>query len=249
MSTLGAALRLLPRLDRRTCDLGDLVDAARLLVAAGRPGLRLVLDEDDPRHPELVVEEEERSRRTDLGDLAGGIVGSQLDLGPAGLAAALDRWLDERPVTDAEAARRGIAVLGWAGPAGDELAWQVAVQRRTGLMAWTPHPFTAVLDVLSVQEAARARAADVVVRCTAEGPVLLLDADQPHLATAALSAPEQVLARAAALGLRLSDGSVVITPGRPVAWAGQAVARRLAGETVEPCAVLRWRELSALPWS
>ena len=249
MSTLGSALRLLPRLDRRTCDLGDLVDAARLLVATGRPGLHLVLDEDDIRHPELVVEEEERSRRTDLADLADRIVGNQLDLGPAGLAAALDRWIDERPVTDAEAARRGIAVLGWAGAAGGELGWEVTVQRRTGLMAWTPHPFTAVLDVLAVQEAARARAADVVVRCTAEGPVLLLDADLPHLATAALNAPEQVLARAAELGLRLSEGSVVVTPGRPVAWAGRAVAQRLAGETVEPCAVLRWREVLDLPWS
>ncbi len=249
MSAMGSALRLLPRLDRRRCDLGDLVDAARLLVAVGRPGVRLALDEDDLRHPELVVEEDERSRRTDLADLAGRIVGSQVDLGPAGLAAALDRWVDERPVTDAEAARRGIAVLGWSGAAGQDLAWQVAVQRRTGLMAWTPHPFTAVLDVLAVQEAARARAADVVVRCTAEGPVLLLDADEPHLATAALSAPEQVLTRAAALGLRLSEGSVVITPGRPVAWAGRAVAERLAGETVEPCAVLRWREVLDLPWS
>ncbi len=140
MSTVGSALRLLPRLDRRTCDLGDLVDAARLLVAVGRPGLRLVLDEDDPRRPELVVEEEERSWRTDLADLAGRIVGSQLDLGPAGLAAALDRWLDERPVTDAEAARRGIAVLGWSGVAGEELTWQVAVRRRTGLMSWTAAP-------------------------------------------------------------------------------------------------------------
>ncbi len=79
--------------------------------------------------------------------------------------------------------------------------------------------------------------------------MLLLDSDAPHLATAALSAPEQVLARAAALGLRLSEGSVVITPGRPVAWAGRAVAERLAGETVEPCVVLRWREVRDLPWS
>ncbi|SDN58071.1 hypothetical protein SAMN05660199_00328 [Klenkia soli] len=249
MSALGSALRLLPRLDRRTCDLDDLVDAARLLVAGGRPGLRLVLDEDDPHHPWLEVEEDERSLRTDLADLADEVVGSQLDLGPAGLAAALDRWVDERPVTDAEAARRGIAVLAWTGTSGGDLAWQVAVQRRTGLVGWAPHPFSAAADVLGIREAARARAADVVVRCTVEGPVLLLDADQPHLATAALSAPEQILARMAALGLRLSEGSVVVTPGRPVAWAGRAVAERLAGETVEPCAVLSWRDVLDLPWA
>jgi len=246
VTPLGTALRLLPR---RTLDVEDLVDAARDLCAAGRPGLHLVLDEDDPRRPTLRVEEDERSCAVDLLDLARAITADRLDVGPAGLAAALQRWLDERPVTDAEAARRGIAVLAWSAVDGDRLAWQVAVRRRSALVAWTPHPFTSAADVLGTRDAAWARAADVVVRCTVEGPVLLLDADDPHLATAALAAPEQVLRRAAELGLPLGDGSVVVTPGRPVAWAARGVSGRLAGETTEPCVVLPWRQVADLPWS
>ncbi|MEI4270690.1 hypothetical protein TEK04_03040 [Klenkia sp. LSe6-5] len=245
MTGLGAALRLLPR---RACDVDDLVDAARELCAAGWPGLRLVLDEDDPRRPTLRVEEDERSQGVDLLELAGGISGGTHDVGPAGLAAALRRWVDERPVTDAEARRRGIAVLGWSRTGDGTLTWQVAVRRGTGSVTWTPHPFTSALDVLAVQGAARARAADVVVRCSAVGPVLLLDADEPQLATAALAAPEQVLDRAVEIGLPLGAGCVVVTPGRAVAWAAPAVARRLAGESTEPCAVLPWRAVADLPW-
>lgn len=245
MTSLGATLRLLPR---RVVDVEDLVDAARDLCAAGRPGLRLLLDEHDPRRPTLRIEEGERSCAVDLLDLAQVVASSRWDLGPAGLAAALQRRVDERPVTDAEAARRGIAVLAWSGTDPDQLVWQVAVQRAPGLVAWSPHPFTPAADVLRTRDAAWARAADVVVRCTVEGPVLLLDADEPHMATAALTAPELVLARAAQLGLPLREGRVVITPGRPVAWANRSVAGRLSGETAEPCAVLPWRTVADLPW-
>lgn len=245
MTSLGTALRLLPR---RTVDVDDLVDAARDLCTTGRPGLHLELDEGDPRHPTLRVAEDERSCAVDLLDLARSVAVSRWDLGPAGLAAALQGRLDERPVTDAEAARRGIAVLAWSRVDADELVWQVAVQRPSGLAAWAPHPFTSAAAVLGTRDAAWARAADVVVRCTVEGPVLLLDADEPHLATAALAAPELVLDRAARLGLPLHDGSVVVTPGRPVAWAARGVAGRLAGETSEPCAVLPWRAVPDLPW-
>jgi len=245
---LGAPLRLLTRLDRRSCDLDDVVAAATRLCAAGVPGLSLQL-EDDVRRPALLVEEDERLWRVDLAELADELPATGADLGPAGLDRALREHLTRRPVTDAEAARRGVAVLAWAGPAGDDLAWQVAVARGDLLVGWTPHPFTGALDVLAVRDAARARAADVVVRCSVEGPVLLLDADAPLLATAALAAPEQVVARSAELGLLLADGSVVVTPGRPVAWAPRAVAARLAGEGVEPCVVLPWRQLADLPWA
>ena len=246
MSALGAALRLLPRPDRSACELDDLLAAAHRLCAAGRPGLHLAVD--DGRRPSLLVEEDERSHRTDLLDLADDLTRARVETGPAALDAVLAGWLEQRPVPDAEAARRGIAVLTWSDPAQQQLGWQVTVQRRGGLVGWTPHPFTPVADLLTIRDAALLRAADVVVRCTVEGPVLLLDADEPLLATAALSAPEQVLARAAALGLPLGDGRVVVTPGRPVAWTAPFVAGRLAGESVEPCAVLPWRAIPDLPW-
>jgi hypothetical protein len=68
------------------------------------------------------------------------------------------------------------------------------------------------------------------------------------LATAVLADPERL--RAGLVGAELTpvEARVVITPGRPVACAGPAVAARLAGQTPENCVTLPWRELAALPW-
>lgn len=247
MTRLGPVLRLLPRLTWTTCDPGDLLAAAVRLCETRRDGLHLAVVTDE-RGPALVVEEGERTHRAELDRLAVEIAQRQTDLSPAGLDAALLRWLDVRPVTDAEAARRGIAVLDWADDAQTRLGWQVVVHRGAVVVGWTPHPFTPADEVLAVRAAALQRAADVVVRCSVEGPVLLLDADDPLLATAACSAPELVLADASRLGLRLADARVVVTPGRPVAWAEPPVAARLAGETVEPSVTLPWRALPDLPW-
>ena len=49
-------------------------------------------------------------------------------------------------------------------------------------------------------------------------------------------------------GLLLADMHVVITPQRPVACAGRAVAARLAGETSEASVTLPWQRLADLPW-
>ena len=70
----------------------------------------------------------------------------------------------------------------------------------------------------------------------------------PGLATAALVAPERMLQRARSAGLLLADMHVVITPHRPVACAGRAVAARLAGETTEASVTLPWQRLADLPW-
>jgi hypothetical protein len=40
----------------------------------------------------------------------------------------------------------------------------------------------------------------------------------------------------------------VVTPERPLACAGPAVAARLAGETAEDCVTLPWDLLPTLPW-
>jgi hypothetical protein len=70
----------------------------------------------------------------------------------------------------------------------------------------------------------------------------------PVLATASLVAPERMLATAAAAGLIIEDMHVVVTPHRPVAAAGRAIAARLAGETTEASVTLPWRALADLPW-
>jgi hypothetical protein len=41
---------------------------------------------------------------------------------------------------------------------------------------------------------------------------------------------------------------VVVTPHRPVACAGPAIAARLAGETTEASVTMPWRTLADLPW-
>lgn len=245
---LGSALRLLPRLTRPTCDPDALRRAAdRFCAEAARPGLTLRVDDDGAR-PALHVEEGERFRRTDLAELAQLIDRRHGDTGPDGLAAALEAWLADRPVPDAEAGTHGVAVLDWTDEEQTAVGWRVAVPRAGALVAWTPHPFTRVEDVVGIRDAAHDRATRHPVSCLVEGPVLLVSAECPPLATAALTTPERVLARAAVLGLRLRDAHVVVTPGRPLAWADAGIAVRLAGETVEPSVTLPWQRFPDLPW-
>ena len=99
------------------------------------------------------------------------------------------------------------------------------------------------------RSAATGRAHDVRLELRVEGPVALwAHPVVPVLATAALVAPERMLDRIAAAGLDLPDMHVVVTPHRPVACAGPAIAARLAGETTEASVTLPWRSLADLPW-
>ena len=93
------------------------------------------------------------------------------------------------------------------------------------------------------------RSLEVDLELRVEGPVALWSHDPvPVLATAVLVAPERMLARVAAAGLPAEDVHVVITPHRPVACAGRAVAARLAGETPEAGVTLPWSRVAELPW-
>jgi hypothetical protein len=82
-----------------------------------------------------------------------------------------------------------------------------------------------------------------------EGPVALWSHPSvPALATAALVAPELLIQRIAAAGVTMADMHVVVTPERPVACAGPAIAARLAGEIPESSVTLPWSRLADLPW-
>jgi hypothetical protein len=70
----------------------------------------------------------------------------------------------------------------------------------------------------------------------------------PVLATAALVDPERMLRTITAAGLAMGDMHVVVTPHRPVACAGPAIAARLAGETTEASITLPWQDLLDLTW-
>ena len=104
-------------------------------------------------------------------------------------------------------------------------------------------------EVSRVRAVAHGRAHDVHLDLRVEGPVALWSHPEvPVLATAALVAPERMLARITGTGPAITDMHVVVTPHRPVACAGAGIAARLAGETPEPSVTLPWQELADLPW-
>jgi hypothetical protein len=165
------------------------------------------------------------------------------------MAAALTSWVAHRPVTDAAAAAAGIAVLDWRSRDRTSVGWRVVVRRGELALPWTPSAGADAAVVHRARSAATGRSHDVVVELRVEGPVALWSHPvAPVLATAVLVAPERMVAQISAAGPAMPDMHVVVTPHRPVACAGPAIAARLAGETTEASITLPWRRLADLPW-
>jgi hypothetical protein len=140
----------------------------------------------------------------------------------------------------------GIAVLDWSDATETAVGWRVVVRRGGLTLPWTP---AGPAPVHRIRNAAIGRAHDVVLDLRVEGPVALWShASAPTLATAALVAPERMIARTHAAGLETADMHVVITPHRPVACAERGIAARLAGETTEASVTLPWQRLADLRW-
>jgi hypothetical protein len=163
------------------------------------------------------------------------------------MADALAAWVAARPVTDAAAARSGVAVVGWADDAHRAVGWRVVVPRGCGAVAWTPSARLGAAALAGTRAAATARAAALPLELRVEGPIALWSHPVAVLATAVLADPGRLLA--ALPPGPAGEAHVVVTPERPVACAGAAVAARLAGETPEDCLVLPWRVLPDLPWA
>ncbi len=229
------------------------VDDVRAAAAAVLPGLvggglRAAVLTDPSRGPVLVVAEDERRTRLPLRDLAEDMTDAGVD--PAdGVAAALADLLAARPVSDAVAARAGVAVLDWTDERRSAVGWRVVVRRGERTVVWTPSDRADDAAVDRTRAGATARAADAGGVLRVEGPVALWShPGAPMLATAALAAPERLLERIADAGLGLRDPHVVVTPMRPLACAAAGVADRLAGLTGEACVRLPWSSLPALAW-
>jgi hypothetical protein len=141
----------------------------------------------------------------------------------------------------------GVAVLAWTDSSRRAVGWQVVVRRGDVVLPWTPSASVGAVEVRRTRAAALDRSATVVLDLRVEGPVALWSHPVPVLATAVLAAPQRMRERIEAVGLPAADLHVVVTPGRPVACAGPAVAARLAGETPEDCLILPWQQLSTLP--
>ncbi len=203
----------------------------------------------DPCGPVLVLAEDERRTRLPLRHLAEDMTDAGVLPTADGVAAALTEVVARRPVPDAAAARAGVAVLDWTDDGRSAVGWRVVVRRGERTVAWTPSDRADAAAVGRTRRSAAARAADVGGLLRVEGPVALWShPGAPLLATAALAAPDRLLARITGAGLDLRDPHVVVTPMRPLACAVAGVADRLAGLTGEACVRLPWSGLADLRW-
>ena len=228
-------------------DLREVVES--VLPSLATTGLRLELVRRSAAGSLVVLEEDERTVRVHLGDLADDMTRAGVPPTQEGMAAALEAWVAHRPVTDAAATATGIAVLDWADRRETAIGWRVVVRRGRLALPWTPSPSSDGAAVHRARSAAIGRAHDISLDLRVEGPVALWShREVPLLATAALVAPERMLGRITAAGLPMHDMRVVVTPRRPVACAGPAIAARLAGETTEASVTLPWPRVADLPW-
>jgi len=246
----GGSAGLLARLRPERIDVADLRDVAEaLLPCLTSPGLTVLLEQGSRRGSVVVVEEDERTLRMPLADLADDMTASGVRPTSTGISTALASWIAHRPVTDRAAATGGIAVVDWADSRRRAVGWRVVVRRGELVLPWQPSASCDAAAVHRIRSAALGRAHDVALDLRVEGPVALWShPTDPVLATAALVAPDRMLQRVAAAGMSMPGMFVVITPHRPVACASAGVARRLAGETAEACVIAPWQALVDLPW-
>jgi hypothetical protein len=246
----GGSAGLLQRLRPVRIGVADLREVADgVLPSLATAGVRLDLVQRSGAGSLLVLEEHERRLRVHLVDLADDMTRAGVAPTHEGIAAALATWVAHRPVTDVAAAAAGVAVLDWSDRSETAIAWRVVVRRGELALPWTPSGSADDVTVHRTRSSATGRAHDVSLDLRVEGPVALWSHPEvPVLASAALVAPERMLERIAAAGLAMADMHVVVTPRRPVACAGPAIAARLAGETTEASVTLPWPRVADLPW-
>jgi hypothetical protein len=246
----GRSAGLLQRLRPARIDVADLREVAgTVLPSLATTRLRVDLVQRSGAGSSVVLEEDERQVRVQLSELADDMTCAGVPATPEGMAAALVSWVEHRPVTDAAAAAAGIAVLDWADRHETAIGWRVVVRRGERALPWTPSARPDVAAVDATRCSATRRAREITLDLRVEGPVALWSHPVvPVLASAALVSPELVLERITAAGLTMPDMHVVVTPRRPVACAGPAVAARLARETTESSVTLPWPRLADLPW-
>jgi hypothetical protein len=246
----GSSAGLLQRLRPTRIEVADLREVAdAVLPTLATSGLRVGLVQRSGAGSVVVLEEDERRVRVQLGELADAMTHAGVLPTPDGIAAALSSWVDNRPVSDVAAAAGGIAVLDWRDTYRTSVGWRVVVRRGDVAVPWTPSASAGDSSLHRTRSAATRRSHAVAPDLRVEGPVALWShPDVPVLATAALAAPERMVERIAAAGLNITDMHVVVTPHRPVACAGRGIAARLAGETTEASITLPWPRLADLPW-
>src|SRR3954470_3480014 len=107
-----------------------------LLPTLVTPRLRLAMVQRTGAGSVVVVEEDERQVRIGLHELADDMTRAGVAPTAVGISAALTAWVASRPVSDAAAARGGIAVLDWADAGRTAVGWRVVVPPGERAPAW-----------------------------------------------------------------------------------------------------------------
>lgn len=222
-----------------------MIRAAAEVVGARAAGLfTLSFTRPTPQAPvSLTLTADERRASIAVKDLRRRLA---MAAAPAELGAVVDlieKWADQRPVSDAEASEVGVATLMWAAAAGREpgrdpgtdLRWQIVSSGRLHAqpMPWLPASSTARGATAKIRAATLANAIALPVTPIAAGDVVVWTyAPHPALSSAVLVDISRAQAFSAAhLGLAPTDLWMVAAPGRPVAIADKAAAQRLSEET------------------
>ena len=199
--------------------------------------------------PVISVERDERVTRVDLSAVLRQFVsdrtgqptvhnGDQVKDG-------LRRWVDSLPLSDREAAARGIRLVTWANPTRTLLALDVVAPRGKALLTWTPSATITASAAKLVRANATACALDQLehVECAPDGTAVIWRHRDPRLSGVIFADPDP--ARRWQTG---QDLVCVYTPGFPVVGASPAAARRLAEETMVDHRLLTFRGALHLTW-
>ena len=156
---------------------------------------------------------------------------------------AVTRLVASRPVATTVALEEGYLVLDWAG---EVLRWEVVVPRGSQVAAWRPAGQDhAAIDPEVVRRSALHRSGQLPVDYHVTGAtVRWFTPRAPLLATAALTAPQPLIAAATALAGTAVD--IVISPPDVVMTAAPASAARLCDGLLRRHLRLTTAELTAL---
>ena len=160
--------------------------------------------------------------------------------------AALRTWVARRPVTAAEAATDGLAMLERTGQG---FAWTVGVCREGESVTWRPARPPENLAV--IRAAALARAAALVPRCSSYGYVALADHPAaPRSSASLLANPERLVASAREVGVTLGTPFLLADAGLlGVVIGDEAPLRRIAAGLAGGPLVLAWHDTEKIGWA
>lgn len=213
-----------------------------LLAVQHNPGPHVSLSvvHDDGIDPLIVVTEDDRTLSLRFDALIETLHHTRVTT--AGIEDGLRAWADTRPVSNAAATTKGIAVLGRYG---HEPRWQVVVPRATGVApAWVPTLHDTPAIIADIRRSALRRAQYLTVTPLASGRVTMWTyLPCPALSSAVLTQPEALTANTP-----IEHLCVVFAPGRSVAVADQTAATRMVSEVSHPFTVIPADALDNFGW-